>query len=64
MTFQHNIPYMVNAYMVTSLDILVIINITCKMNEILHDKMLIAIYLHCFHNDPIGGDNSLNGHSN
>ena len=50
--------------MVTSLDILVMINITCKMIEILHDKMLIAIYLHCFHNDTIGGNNSLNGHSN
>ena len=54
---------MVNAF-VFPLDIPVVINILYEMIKILHEKMLNAIYLYCFHNDIFAENNSLNGHSN
>ena len=40
------------------------INILYEMIEILHEKMLNAIYSHWFHNNALGENNSLNGNSN
>ena len=45
MTFQHNIPYMINSF-IFSLDIPVVIYILYEMVEILLEKMLKAIYLY------------------
>ena len=42
----------------------VMINILYEMNQILHEKMLNAVYLHWYHNDTSAENNSLNGHSN
>ena len=53
---------MVNSF-VFSLDIPVMINILYEMVEILHEKMLNAIYLFKFHNDTLAENSSLNGHS-
>ena len=61
---QHNIPYMVNAF-VHSSGIPVAINILYeKIIKILHEKMLNAIYLYWLHNDWLAKNNSLNGHYN
>ena len=62
MTFQHNIPYMINSF-IFSLDIPVVIYILYEMIEILREKMLKAIYLYWFPNDTLAENNALNGHS-
>ena len=54
---------MVNSFL-ASLEILVMINILWKMIKILHEKMLIEIYLHWFYNDKSEKNNSLSGYSN
>ena len=43
--FRHDTAYMVNLLFV-SLEIPVMINILCELIEILHEKMLNAIYLY------------------
>ena len=53
---------MVNSFLF-SLDIPAMINILYEMIDILHEKILNAIYLHWFHNDTLAEKNSLNGHS-
>ena len=57
MTFQHNIRYIVNSFLV-SLDNLVMSHILYEMIKVLHRKMLNAIYLYCFHNDILEKNNS------
>ena len=54
---------MVNSF-VCSLDIPAMINVLYEMINILHEKMLNAIYLYWFPNDTLAENNSLNGHSN
>ena len=47
-----------------SLDIPLMIKVLYELITILHEKMLLAIYLYWFQNDTLMGNNSLNGHSN
>ena len=54
---------MVNS-VVAPLDTPVIIKILYEMIQILHEKMLNAVYLYWFYNDASEKNNALNGHSN
>ena len=59
MTFRHNIAYMINSFVV-SLDIPVMIKMLYEIIEILHEKILNAVYLYSLRKDTSEKNNSQN----